>query len=659
MNRQPAAEEPSMEDILASIRKIIGDDQAAPVPPLPLPTTIRTVPSQTAASSVGQPGATTPAAAGQRTVADQPSPHHATPASLAARMNDVFGPGTISQPRPTPSFTRQSAAKAAMDDDLGDLLADGPSSIGQSPVAQKPLPPTPMTPAPPAARPAAPVLLATQPTFARPGPIDLAPQPQSSQSISSQSAAPHPPAASNEQVSQSQQFQSSPSPSVAPAPIQALPPQWTPVAPLATPPAQPLVDQTQAPRVATLPLPPIPAVRPRFDAQPSPSVVAIPVAEPVKPAPVVIAAMPPVASAPQVLASTFSQAPSQPLPSMFAFDRTADRNADRTAAQPAASAIPAQPAAPSTPLEMWPPAPAALATLTRQPEPISLASMPTSKVAIDPMAALAAVPPSPVNRPQPQPSGPQVLASMPPRADMHQPAVVPTISQASMDQPAVQPTIQTAVKEAPPSVQETQMGPAPHTVAATQATQAAPTMPSSAAVAAIPSSAAALAIGLDQIASRSVADPAAAAPQTTAEPASSDDAGASALGALAAGLAASAKPMTPEILVPADAPPYSTSTATPFAHVDAAPNASADVPPSSPAPTKSTQPPVFHAPTPVSGGLTLTAQDSQAIDNTAAELLRPMLRQWLDDNMPRIVEKALRIELAETALVARKPDVDG
>jgi cell pole-organizing protein PopZ len=33
------------------------------------------------------------------------------------------------------------------------------------------------------------------------------------------------------------------------------------------------------------------------------------------------------------------------------------------------------------------------------------------------------------------------------------------------------------------------------------------------------------------------------------------------------------------------------------------------------------------------------------MDKAAAELLRPMLRQWLSDNMPRIVEEALRSEL--------------
>ena len=36
------------------------------------------------------------------------------------------------------------------------------------------------------------------------------------------------------------------------------------------------------------------------------------------------------------------------------------------------------------------------------------------------------------------------------------------------------------------------------------------------------------------------------------------------------------------------------------------------------------------------------------MDRAAAELRRPMLRQWLADNMPRIVEDALRSELTET-----------
>lgn len=36
----------------------------------------------------------------------------------------------------------------------------------------------------------------------------------------------------------------------------------------------------------------------------------------------------------------------------------------------------------------------------------------------------------------------------------------------------------------------------------------------------------------------------------------------------------------------------------------------------------------------------------RTLDDTIIELLRPMIRQWLDDNMPRMVEKALRVEMA-------------
>lgn len=43
------------------------------------------------------------------------------------------------------------------------------------------------------------------------------------------------------------------------------------------------------------------------------------------------------------------------------------------------------------------------------------------------------------------------------------------------------------------------------------------------------------------------------------------------------------------------------------------------------------------------------------IEDATADLLRPMLRQWLSDNMPRMVEKALHIELAESIKAPRKP----
>lgn len=44
----------------------------------------------------------------------------------------------------------------------------------------------------------------------------------------------------------------------------------------------------------------------------------------------------------------------------------------------------------------------------------------------------------------------------------------------------------------------------------------------------------------------------------------------------------------------------------------------------------------------------------RTLEDTVVELLRPMIRQWLDDNMPRMVEKALRVELADSV----KPAAD-
>ncbi len=44
-----------------------------------------------------------------------------------------------------------------------------------------------------------------------------------------------------------------------------------------------------------------------------------------------------------------------------------------------------------------------------------------------------------------------------------------------------------------------------------------------------------------------------------------------------------------------------------------------------------------------------TAAGARTLEDTVAEMLRPMLRKWLDDNMPRIVEQAMRVELAEAA----------
>jgi cell pole-organizing protein PopZ len=48
------------------------------------------------------------------------------------------------------------------------------------------------------------------------------------------------------------------------------------------------------------------------------------------------------------------------------------------------------------------------------------------------------------------------------------------------------------------------------------------------------------------------------------------------------------------------------------------------------------------------------AAAATGIEDTTADLLRPMLRQWLAENMPRMVEKALSIELAESVKSSRK-----
>lgn len=50
-------------------------------------------------------------------------------------------------------------------------------------------------------------------------------------------------------------------------------------------------------------------------------------------------------------------------------------------------------------------------------------------------------------------------------------------------------------------------------------------------------------------------------------------------------------------------------------------------------------------------------EETGTIEDTTADLLRPMLRQWLADNMPRMVEKALHIEIAESIKAPKKPQI--
>ncbi|MBA4173589.1 MAG: hypothetical protein C0511_13310 [Hyphomicrobium sp.] len=63
------------------------------------------------------------------------------------------------------------------------------------------------------------------------------------------------------------------------------------------------------------------------------------------------------------------------------------------------------------------------------------------------------------------------------------------------------------------------------------------------------------------------------------------------------------------------------------------------------------------APSQPEGAAAGDAGKTTSLEDTVAELLRPMLRQWLADNMPRIVEKALRIEVAESVRLTSRPPV--
>ncbi len=114
----------------------------------------------------------------------------------------------------------------------------------------------------------------------------------------------------------------------------------------------------------------------------------------------------------------------------------------------------------------------------------------------------------------------------------------------------------------------------------------------------------------------------------------------------------------PGIDVPADvAPPGSVAMS---ADADTAPAPATtgatvlDTAPPVPAPAAPAEAPVPPAAAlvPHAGGLAHVGEDLgpvRTLEDTVSELLRPMLRQWLDENMPRIVEKALKIEVADRA----------
>jgi cell pole-organizing protein PopZ len=44
------------------------------------------------------------------------------------------------------------------------------------------------------------------------------------------------------------------------------------------------------------------------------------------------------------------------------------------------------------------------------------------------------------------------------------------------------------------------------------------------------------------------------------------------------------------------------------------------------------------------------AERARAFEDAVAEMLRPMLRDWLDANLPRLVQQALREEMSKSSL---------
>jgi hypothetical protein len=78
--------------------------------------------------------------------------------------------------------------------------------------------------------------------------------------------------------------------------------------------------------------------------------------------------------------------------------------------------------------------------------------------------------------------------------------------------------------------------------------------------------------------------------------------------------------------------------------------------PTAAAPVAVPPPPLpFADPHAAQGSPAAGGEQTGSIEDTTADLLRPMLRAWLADNMPRMVEKALHIEIAESVKTPKKP----
>ncbi|WP_333795242.1 DUF2497 domain-containing protein [Hyphomicrobium sp.] len=81
---------------------------------------------------------------------------------------------------------------------------------------------------------------------------------------------------------------------------------------------------------------------------------------------------------------------------------------------------------------------------------------------------------------------------------------------------------------------------------------------------------------------------------------------------------------------------------------------------STPAPEPSTLPaattaPQPAAPAPAPAMATASPPAARTLEDVVADMLKPILQQWVDENMPRIVERALRNEVGKTLSAGRTP----
>ena len=562
MNRREAAEEPSMEDILASIRKIIADEPvaAASAPALPLPHL----------SPVGSPD--------KHFATQQPS--------LTARLNDVFGPGSVI-PGDHHAVNSKSASaprpvRSVIDDDLGDMLADLPIApfkpATQSAAVTKP----------------APTVIAGPPARSRPFTLDSA----STDLLSGRSSIPAPHAPPGSDTSRS--------------PQSSLYPVNARLTELRT--NQP----AQGPAA--------------FDTQPvfPPQPVSPPQSAPHAPAQFQAPSQPEATRAAPVVIASMTAMEQRPLPT----------------ARPFSAEATAPAAVPATPLPL-PPSPAAFVPPAQRPEPTVLAS--SAPVSFVPAPIEQAIPATPAAPPVETAAKPTGISTstldflMPSKQTSLAPVAVATTTLAP-EAPFIPAFNLDFLKPAPKSSNELPEEPSEAVIIAATPPEQAQSLTPVAVVAAPASAPPATIVAAPSIPPASASPPA----LVSNEPASVDPAAAvaSALGALAAGLAASSREPIPEIVVSAvEVSPPKTTAANGL-----------DDPGATTPLAASTGVSVFSSTDQFVGGTQLKPISTSTLDDTAAELLRPMLRQWLDANMPRIVERALRIELTDAVTLPIKTE---